>query len=169
MAHDRKVAVLTAVGFDEAHVLIVQAEATRSGLLVSLAHPARTRTPGERQVHVSLAEASEENYAALVVPGGIVHCDALRDDAMAVEFVGAFIEAEKPVIMIGHAVWLLVESGHARGLRLSAPRSIRTDLDHAGAIWTGTPWTLDGRVGSCAGADGIASAVREVVASAAAA
>lgn len=169
MPADRKVALLVAEGADGAHLAAIGNEARRHRLLVSLVqletpgaplpdrHPARDLT-----IRVPLHEAAAENYSSLIVPGGIQHCDTLRANGPAVDFLAAFVDAGKPVAVIGHAAWLLIESGHAPSLLLAAPRSIRTDLDHAGATWTSDSRASCGTILSCADGNGIVATLREL-------
>ncbi|MFJ7988636.1 type 1 glutamine amidotransferase domain-containing protein [Streptomyces sp. NPDC096351] len=91
----------------------------------------------------TLAKASEEDYAAVVVPGGTVNADQLRTDADARRLLAAFAEAGKPVAAICHGPWLLVDSGLARGRDLTSYPSLRPDLENAGATWTDREVVVD--------------------------
>lgn len=83
----------------------------------------------------ALAEASPEDYDALVLPGGQINPDKLRAEEAAVEFVRAFAAAGKPIGAICHGPWLLVEADVVRGREVTSFGSIRTDLVNAGARW----------------------------------
>src|SRR3954470_11767806 len=79
------------------------------------------------------ADASE--YDALVLPGGVANPDFLRTDDDAVSFVRAFFEQAKPVAVICHGPWTLVEADVVKGRTLTSWPSLRTDLENAGATW----------------------------------
>ena len=82
---------------------------------------------------VSEAEASD--YDGLVLPGGVANPDFLRTDEDAVSFARAFIEQNKPVGVICHGPWTLVEADVVRGRTLTSWPSLQTDLRNAGATW----------------------------------
>lgn len=88
-------------------------------------------------VHVdrSLGAANPKDYGALVLPGGVMNPDALRMQPRAVSFVRAFFEAGKPVAAICHGPWTIVETGAARGYRMTSWPSLKTDITNAGGIW----------------------------------
>jgi len=74
-----------------------------------------------------------DDYAGLLLPGGVANPDKLRASAEAVAFTRAFFDAGKPVAAICHAPWLLIEAGVVKGRTLTGYESIRTDLKNAGA------------------------------------
>ena len=76
---------------------------------------------------------SVHDYAGLIVPGGAVNPDNLRVDPDAVSFVQELFKTGKPVGVICHGPWILVEADVARGRTVTSYPSIRTDLRNAGA------------------------------------
>jgi protease I len=85
--------------------------------------------PVDRKV----GDASIDDYDALILPGGTCNPDKLRMDNTAVAFVRDFVNAGKPVGVICHGPWTLVEADVVRGRRITSWPSIRTDLRNAGA------------------------------------
>jgi protease I len=85
---------------------------------------------------VDVAEAHAEDFDALVLPGGVANPDALRTDDDAVRLVREFADAGKPIAVICHGPWTLIEAGATRGRTLTSWPSLRTDLVNAGATWT---------------------------------
>ncbi len=79
------------------------------------------------------ADASE--FDGLVLPGGVANPDQLRTKPEALEFVRGFFEAGKPVGVICHGPWTLIDAGVARGRTLTSWPSLQTDLRNAGAEW----------------------------------
>jgi protease I len=75
------------------------------------------------------------DFDGLVVPGGTVGADKLRADADVVAFVRSFFEQAKPVGVICHGPWLLVEADVLNGRTITSYSSIRRDVENAGATW----------------------------------
>jgi protease I len=88
---------------------------------------------GRFSVEGLVRDASVDDYDALVLPGGTCNPDKLRMDDDAVAFVRDFVNAGKPVAVICHGPWTLVEADVVRGRRITSWPSVRTDLRNAGA------------------------------------
>ncbi|HEY8501796.1 MAG TPA: type 1 glutamine amidotransferase domain-containing protein, partial [Solirubrobacterales bacterium] len=82
-----------------------------------------------------VGEADASEYDGLVLPGGVANPDQLRTKPEALEFVRAFFEAGKPVGVICHGPWTLIDAGVAAGRTLTSWPSLQTDLQNAGAKW----------------------------------
>ena len=91
---------------------------------------------------VAAADAGE--YDALVLPGGVANPDALRVDEDAVGFVTGFFEEGKPVAVICHGPWTLVEGDLVRGRTLTSWPSLKTDIVNAGGEWVDEEVHVDG-------------------------
>lgn len=87
------------------------------------------------EVDLPVGRAGVEDYDGLVLPGGVANPDQLRTDPEAVAFAKGFVDAGKPVAVICHGPWTLVEADVVRGRRLTSWPSLRTDLRNAGADW----------------------------------
>lgn len=66
------------------------------------------------------------------VEGGTMNADNLRQDEDAVGFVRDFFRTGKPVGVICHGPWTLVEADLVRGRTLTSYPSLRTDIRNAG-------------------------------------
>ncbi|WP_280697513.1 type 1 glutamine amidotransferase domain-containing protein [Kitasatospora sp. GP82] len=86
-------------------------------------------------VDAVVTDVSAEGFDALVLPGGVANPDFLRMDSRAVEFIGGFFASGKPVAVICHGPWTLIEADVVRGRTLTSWPSLRTDLTNAGARW----------------------------------
>lgn len=86
-------------------------------------------------VDIEVSAAEESGYDALVLPGGVHNPDQLRTDRDALAFVRSFFEAGKPVAVICHGPWTLIDAGVVEGRTLTSFPSLRTDLENAGATW----------------------------------
>jgi protease I len=98
------------------------------------------------EVHTTFDSASPDDYDGLVLPGGVANPDALRMNEDAVSFIGGFVKADKPVAVICHGPWTLVEADVVRGRTLTSWPSLRTDLQNAGATWVDEEVVVDGRL-----------------------
>ena len=94
-------------------------------------------------VDLKLDEAKPEDFDALLLPGGVINPDALRIEPKAVAFVKAFFDAGKPVASICHGPWTIIETGAARGRRMTSWPSLKSDLKNAGADWVDEEVTVD--------------------------
>ena len=95
------------------------------------------------KVDKTVEEVSPDDYDALLVPGGVGNPDQLRGDENAVAFVRAMVEAKKPVAVICHGPWVLVESGVVRGKRLTSWPTLQTDIRNAGGDWVDEEVVVD--------------------------
>src|SRR3954470_11359002 len=86
-------------------------------------------------VDKTVKDADASAYDGLVLPGGVANPDFLRMDEDAVSFVKAFFEQAKPVGVICHGPWTLVEADVVKGRTLTSWPSLKTDLENAGATW----------------------------------
>jgi protease I len=91
--------------------------------------------------HVSQAEV--DDYDGLVLPGGVANPDFLRVDEDAVRFVKNFFESGKPVGVICHGPWTLVEAGVVKGRKITSWPSLRTDIKNAGGNWVDQEVVVD--------------------------
>ena len=86
-------------------------------------------------VDEAVSEVNADEFDALVLPGGVANPDQLRTKPEAVKFVRAFFETGKPVGVICHGPWTLVEADVVRGRTITSWPSLQTDLRNAGAEW----------------------------------
>ncbi len=90
---------------------------------------------GTYPVDATVAEASPDGFDALILPGGVANPDRLRMDPKAVAFVRSFFERGKPVAVICHGPWTMVEADVAGGRNLTSWPSLQTDIRNAGGTW----------------------------------
>ncbi|HEX3803056.1 MAG TPA: type 1 glutamine amidotransferase domain-containing protein [Solirubrobacteraceae bacterium] len=115
------------------------------------------------KVDLTADDADPDQFDALVLPGGVANPDFLRQDKSAVRFVKSFFEEDKPVGVICHGPWTLVEADVVRGRTLTSWPSLQTDLRNAGANWVDEEVHIDGRLVSSRKPDDIPSFNRAVV------
>jgi protease I len=149
-----KVAILATDGFEQAELTEPRKALDEAGADTEIISPKRGKVRGwkmkewgdEVDVDQALDDADPEDYDALMLPGGVINADALRMQPKAVKFVKAFFDADKPVGVICHAPWALIEAGAARGHKMTSWPSLKTDLTNAGAQWVDQEVVVDGNL-----------------------
>lgn len=138
----KTIAILATDGFEQSELTGPRQQLSEAGATVHVVSPKGGKITGWNKtdwgdavpVDKPLDAARPEEYDALVLPGGQINPDLLRIDPQAIAFVKAFYQGGKPIAAICHAPWLLIEAGIAKGRRMTAYPSIRTDLANAGAV-----------------------------------
>jgi protease I len=95
------------------------------------------------KVDRTVEEASADDYDALVIPGGVGNPDTMRMNENAVEFTRQFFEQGKPVGVICHGPWMLVEAGVVRDRKVTSWPSLQTDIRNAGGNWVDEEVVVD--------------------------
>ncbi len=94
-------------------------------------------------VDKTVGEVLAEQFDGLVIPGGCVGADKLRADEGVVTFVKSFFEQEKPVGVICHGPWLLVEAGVLKGRTVTSFPTVKKDIENAGGSWVDKEVVVD--------------------------
>ena len=115
------------------------------------------------KVDKTVEEASPGDYDALMIPGGVGNPDQLRGDENAVAFVREFDQAGKPMAVICHGPWVLVESGVVRGRRVTSWPTLETDIRNAGGDWVDNEVVVDGNLVTSRKPDDIPAFNREML------
>ncbi|MEZ4238555.1 MAG: type 1 glutamine amidotransferase domain-containing protein [Myxococcota bacterium] len=148
---NKKIAVLISDGFEESELEVpVQAIRDAGGDPVIIT-PDGQRAKGWEHDHWStpvdpdraLDGVDADAFDGLVLPGGVMNPDHLRQNEGAVRFVRSFFEEGKPVAAICHGPWMLVEADVLRGRTVTSWPSLRTDLRNAGASWVDEEVVVD--------------------------
>src|ERR1700756_1174761 len=136
-----KVAILIADGFEQVEMVEPRQALQEAGAETSIVSPKQKTVRGwqfkewgdEFPVDLPLDNADPENFDALLLPGGVMNPDHLRMLPTAVDFVKSFFDSGKPVAVICHGPWTIIEAGAARGRRIASLPPLKTDLRNAGA------------------------------------
>ena len=140
---NKNVAILATNGFEESELSSPKQALENAGATVhiiseksgSIKGWADGNWSGEYEVNKTLEQANEGDYHALVLPGGVINPDTLRQNDEAIGFIRSFFKSHKPVAAICHAPQLLAEAGVLEGRKVTSYGSIKTDLKNAGANW----------------------------------
>ncbi|MEV0713492.1 type 1 glutamine amidotransferase domain-containing protein [Asanoa sp. NPDC050611] len=154
MLDGKRIAFLATDGVEEAEYVeprdaVEKAGATaelisiKTGSIQSMDHTEKSK---QYEVDREVAAADAADYDALVLPGGVQNPDKLRMNKDAVAFVKAFADAGKPIGVICHGPWTLVEAGVLKGRTITSYPSLHTDLVNAGANWVDQEVCVDGNL-----------------------
>jgi protease I len=166
-----KVAILVEDGFEQVELTEPRKALDEAGAETRIVSPRNERVRGwnftdwgdKFPVDVALEQARPQDFDALHLPGGVMNPDALRIQPKAVAFVKAFFDAGKPVSVICHGPWTVIEAGAARGRRIASWPSVKTDLRNAGAEWMDQEVVVDGNLVSSRKPDDIPAFSREML------
>lgn len=147
-----RVAILVAEGFEQSELVEPKRALEEAGAQTFIVSPEAGEVQGwnhfdkadKFRVDVLVDEARAEEFDALMLPGGVANPDQLRTKPAAVAFVKAFFDAGKPVGVICHGPWTLIEAGVLKGRTITSWPSLKTDLINAGAKWVDQEVAVDG-------------------------
>jgi len=147
----KKIAILATNGFEQSELEVPRDRLKKAGATVEIVSLAAGEIKGwdkkdwGRSVKVdkTLNQASANDYDAIVLPGGQINPDLLRVEPKALKFIKDIFNAKKVVAAVCHAPWLLIETGIAKGRRMTSFKSIKTDVANAGAAWEDSEVVVD--------------------------
>jgi protease I len=151
---NKKIAILATHGFEQSELEVPRDKLKAAGATVHIV----SLQPGEikgwdmkdwgRPVKVdkTLDQVSADQYDAIVLPGGQINPDLLRVEPKALAFIKDFHDQKKIVAAVCHAPWLLIETGLAKGRKMTSYKSIKTDVKNAGAKWEDSEVVVDNGV-----------------------
>lgn len=148
---NKKVAILVADGFEESEFIQPMEALKNAGAEVAVVslHDGEVKAWAEKDwgksypVDLTVNDANAKDYDALVLPGGVMNPDHLRENQDAVNFVSGFFDDSKPIAAICHGPWTLIETGELKGRRVTSYPSLKTDLTNAGANWVDEEVVVD--------------------------
>jgi protease I len=147
----KEVAILVANGFEQVELTSPKEALEKAGAKVTIVSPEQHTVKGwdhtnwgdDFKVDLPLDRARAEDFDALVLPGGVMNPDTLRQNEWALQFVRAFVESGKPTAAICHGPWTLIDAGVVSGRKMTSYPSIQTDLKNAGANWVDEEVVVD--------------------------
>jgi protease I len=150
-----KILIIATDGFEQSELEVPQKKLSAVAQVVHVAAP-RERKNKESikgwqnhdwgkpvNVDAELSDVSPSFYDALVLPGGQMNPDTLRQTPEAMKLIKDFLAEGKVVAAVCHAPWLLIEANAIRGRKATSYHSIKTDMINAGANWVDEPVVAD--------------------------
>ena|SRR5436190_6333585 len=148
---NKKVAILVAEGFEQQEMTEPRKALEQAGAETMIVSPVEGEVQGwnhfdkadKFKVDVSLEQAEADDFDALLLPGGVANPDQLRMSPEAINFVADFFDTGKPIAVICHGPWTLIEADVVRGRTMTSWPSLKTDLMNAGAEWVDEEVVVD--------------------------
>jgi len=167
----KRVAALVTDGFEQVELTGPKDALEQAGARVDVIAPKPGEVRGwnhtewgERvKVDRTLDDARADDYDALLLPGGVMNPDHLRTNPGAVQFAKQFAGSGKPIAVICHGPWTLVEAGVVKGVRMTSWPSVKTDLINAGANWVDEEVVVDRGIVSSRKPDDIPAFNRKMI------
>ena len=171
MITGKKVAILVAEGFEEVEMVKPREVLEKAGAETAIVSPVKDEVQGWNHfdkgdrfaVDVPLEDANADEFDALLLPGGVANPDQLRAQPKAVQFVKRFVDAGKPIGVICHGPWTLIEAGAVKGRTMTSWPSLKTDLVNAGAKWVDQEVVVDRGIVSSRKPDDIPAFTRKLI------
>ena len=138
-------------GFEQSKLEVPRDQLKKAGATVDVVSLASGEIKGwdkkdwGRRVKVdkTLDQAKASDYDAIVLPRGQINPDLLRVEPTALNFIKEIFDAKKIVAAVCHAPWLLIETGIAKGRKMTSYKSIKTDVMNAGGKWEDSEVVVD--------------------------
>ncbi|WP_437779899.1 type 1 glutamine amidotransferase domain-containing protein [Sorangium sp. So ce1097] len=167
----KRIAALVADGFEQIELTAPMKALRAAGAevdVVSLRHGKirgmNLHEPGSRvRVDRTVAEADPADYDGLLLPGGFISPDLLRQSEEARQFVRDFDTLRKPIATLCHGPWVLASAELLSGRQLASWPGIRDDVVHAGGVWRDEEVVRDGNWVSSRGPQDLPAFVREMI------
>jgi protease I len=167
----KRIAVLAADGFEKAEMEAPVAALKDAGALVVVValHPGKIRgmdvhQPAELlQVDKTVGDVRADDYDGLLIPGGYISPDLLRQSAQARAFVRELDGQGKPIVLVAQAAVVLASAGLAANRTLTSWPGVRDDMVNAGATWLNAEVVRDANLLSSRGAQDMDALIREMI------
>jgi protease I len=147
----KKIAILATNGFEQSELEVPRDALKEAGATVDVISLEAGEIKGwdkkdwghPVKVDKVLDQVSAKDYDAVVLPGGQINPDLLRVETKVLQFIKDIFEAKKVVAAVCHAPWLLIETGIAKGRKMTSFKSIKTDVINAGGKWEDSEVVVD--------------------------
>lgn len=166
-----KIAILATNGFEQSELAKPKEALEAAGATVKIVSPQSGTIKGwthknwgdEFKVDIELKNVKADEFEALVLPGGVINPDQLRIAPGAIEFIKAFVKANKPIAAICHGPWTLIDAGAVKGKTVTSWLSIKEDLKNAGANWVDQEVVVDNNIITSRKPDDLPAFNREMI------
>jgi protease I len=146
-----RILIIATNGFEQSELEVPRDTLCKAGAKVEVASPDGKEIMGwdkkdwgsKADVDLKISDVRPGDYQALVIPGGVINPDKLRIDEDAMNVVKTFLADGKVVAAVCHGPWLLVQADALQGRRATSFKSIRKDVENAGAHWVDEEVVVD--------------------------
>jgi len=148
----KTIAILVTDGFEQVELTGPRDALMEAGAKVKILSDSKDQVRGWNhdqpadsfKVDGTFETARIEDYDAVLLPGGVINADQIRNLPRAQAIVRKAAEADKPIAVICHGAWLLVSAGLVKGRTMTSWNSLKDDINNAGGHWVDRPVVKDG-------------------------
>lgn len=148
---NRKVIILSEDGFEESELVSPKTRLEDEGAKIDIVSSQKEKIRSWDKenwgitlgVDKNISDVTVDDYDALLLPGGVMNPDKLRENQDAVAFVRDFVKSGKPIAAICHGPQTLIETGLLKDRKMTSYPSIKTDLINAGVNWVDEEVVVD--------------------------
>lgn len=166
-----RILIIATNGFEQSELEVPRDKLKEAGAVVRVASPDGKDIKGWQKgdwgrtasVDLAIKDAQESDYQALVIPGGVMNPDKLRQDADTMALVKSFLSSGKIVAAVCHGPWLLVEADALRGRQATSWPSLKTDMKNAGAEWIDQEVVVDNGIITSRKPDDLDAFVKKII------
>jgi protease I len=166
------IAILVTDGFEQVELTAPKEALEREGAITKIVAEKHGTVQGmnhdqpadQLPVDLTFEEADDQDFDAVLLPGGAVNSAHIRTLEAAQKIVQGAQESGKPIAVICHGSWLLVSAGLVQGRTLTSWPTLQQDIEHAGGIWVDREVVVDGNWVSSRKPDDIPAFNREMIA-----
>jgi protease I len=166
-----KILMIATNGFEQSELEVPRDKLREAGAKLDIASPDGKDIKGwdktdwgrPAKVDLKLSDVKPDDYHALVIPGGVMNPDKLRIDEDAMKIVKSFLASGKIVAAVCHGPWLLVQADALRGRQATSYKSIRKDMENAGAKWVDKEVVTDDGIITSRNPDDLPAFVKKII------
>lgn len=166
-----RILIIATNGFEQSELEVPRDQLKAAGATVRVASPDGKDIKGWQKgdwgdmapVDLAIKDAVEADYQALVLPGGVMNPDKLRQDKDVMALVKQFLASGKIVAAVCHGPWLLVEADALRGRQATSWPSLKTDMTNAGANWIDEQVVVDNGIITSRKPDDLDAFVKKII------
>jgi protease I len=166
-----RILIIATHGFEQAELEVPRDKLKAAGARVQVASLDGKEIKGWDQkdwgrtaeADLKIADAREGDYDALVIPGGVINPDKLRVDEDTMKLVKAFLASGKVVAAVCHGPWLLVQADALKGRQATSYKSVRKDVENAGAKWVDETVVVDNGIITSRNPDDLPAFVDKII------
>lgn len=163
--------IIATHGFEQSELEVPRDKLREAGAHVDVATPDGKEIRGwdrkdwgrNVQADLQISDARDADYNALVIPGGVMNPDKLRIDDSVMKIVRAFLNGGKIVAAVCHGPWLLVQANALKGRKATSYKSIRKDLENAGARWEDSEVVTDNGIITSRNPDDLPAFTKKII------
>jgi protease I len=146
----KKIAILAADGYEDMELWYPRFRLLEAGFDVVIAAADLKDRASKHgyvtDVQMATADLRTNDFAAVIVPGGIKGAENIRMDPAAVRFVRRMHDEGKVVASVCHGAWVLISAFIVKGKKLTCYRGMKDDLIAAGARYVDEEVAVDGNM-----------------------